>query len=57
MYEYRLWDVTTLTWTEWVPIEDPDTMLRRGEGFDDRMDVDRTSGTDAVYPSIDVQGE
>ena len=54
VYEYRLWDVATLTWTEWVPIEDPETMLRRGEGVTIEWTLTDIR-TDAVYPQIDVR--
>ena len=54
VYEYRLWDVTTLTWTEWAPIEDPDTMLRRGEGVTIEWTLTDIR-TDAVYLFIDVR--
>ncbi len=53
VYEYRLWD-ETLTWTEWVPIEDPETMLRRGEGVTIEWTLTDIQ-IDAVYLSIDVR--
>ena len=53
VYEYRLWD-ETLTWTEWVPIGDPETKLRRGEGVTIEWTLTDIR-TDAVYLSINVR--
>ena len=53
VYEYRLWDETA-TWTEWVPIEDPETMLRRGEGVTIEWTLTDIR-TDAIYLYIDVR--
>ena len=52
-YQYRLWD-ETLTWTEWVPIKDPETMLRRGEGVTIEWTLTDIR-THAVYLFINVR--
>ena len=53
VYEYRLWD-ETLTWSEWFPIGDPETTLRRGEGVTIEWTLTDIR-IDAVYLSIDVR--
>ena len=52
-YEYRLRDVTQ-TWTEWIPIDDPETTLRRGEGVTIEWTLTDFS-TDAVYYQIEIR--
>ena len=32
-YEYSLWEEGAVDWTDWAPIEDPETMLTKGEGL------------------------
>ncbi len=52
-YQYRLRDVTQ-TWTEWAPIEDPETTLRRGEGVTIEWTLTDFS-TDAVFYQIEIR--
>ena len=53
-YEYRLWDEGAVDWTDWAPIEDPETMLTKGEGVTiEWMLTDMP--TDAVYLYIEIR--
>ena len=51
-YQFRLRDETE-AWTEWAPIEDPETMLRRGEGVTIEWTLTGLP-TDVVYDQIEI---
>ena len=52
-YEYRLWEEGAVDWTEWAPIEDPETLLTKGEGLTIEWMLTDISN-DAVYLFIEV---
>ncbi len=53
-YEYSLWEEGAVDWTDWAPIENPETMLTKGEGLTiEWMLTDIPS--DAVYLYILVR--
>ena len=53
-YEYRLRDEEAVDWTDWAPIEDPETMLTKGEGLTiEWMLTDIPN--DAVYLYIEIR--
>ena len=51
-YQYRLRDETE-TWTEWVPIEDPETKLMMGDGVTIEWTLTGLP-TDVVYDRIEI---
>ena len=53
-YEYSLWEEGAVDWTEWAPIEDPQTMLRRREGLTIEWMLTDIP-TDAVYLYIVIR--
>ena len=51
-YQYRLRDETE-TWTDWVPIEDPETTMRMGDGVTIEWTLTGLP-TDVVYDRIEI---